>query len=166
VTLLDVLEHVADERAVLDEAHRVLAEGGQLVATVPHKHVFSGLDPDNAKYRWPRVHRRVYEARFGRQRYADRFLDTTDGFRGDIAVERREHTNYRTHDLLQLLSAAGFVPEVVTGANLFWRWLQVPALVGGRPVRRSVAPLVRWDGTVFTNPRYAANLFVLARRTS
>ena len=35
VTLLDVLEHIEDDRATLEAVHRVLAPAGQLLITVP-----------------------------------------------------------------------------------------------------------------------------------
>lgn len=164
VSMLDVLEHVPDEAAALAQAYRVLRPGGRLVVTVPHRHVFSGLDPDNAKFRFPRLHRTVYSARFGASAYRERFTDTSDGLRGDQAASRTEHTNYRTAQVVTLLRQAGFAVERIEGANLFWRWLQVPALLGPDAVGRALAPLVTWDGRAFTSPRYAANLHLIARR--
>ena len=130
VSMLDVLEHTADERATLAEVSRVLRPGGLLVLTVPARHVFSFLDPDNAKFRFPRVHRAVYAARFGRPTYEARFADDSDGLRGDMAWERGWHTNYETSALVSLLEEAGLTPALKDGANLFWRFWQVPALLG------------------------------------
>ena len=160
ITALDVLEHVPDEATFLAEAHRVLAPGGLLVVTVPRRHVFSFLDPDNAKFRLPRLHRWVYSRRFGAGVYRERFEDLSNGLRGDMSVGRDRHTNYRTADLLRLLRENGFEPAVVTGANLFWRWLQIPALFTGGPLRRLLERGIHLDGRLFRS----ANLFIAARR--
>jgi SAM-dependent methyltransferase len=166
VSMLDVLEHVADERILLREAHRVLIDDGIAVVSVPRRHLFSWLDPDNAKYRWPRLHRYVYRRRFGDAAYAKRFGDTSDGFDGDIAVNRGWHTNYRTAELFGLLRECGFEPQVVEGANLFWRWFHIPYLLGGRRLKAVAERAIRIDGALFTSPRIAGNLFVVARRSA
>jgi SAM-dependent methyltransferase len=160
VSLLDVLEHVPDEGRLLDEVWRVLVPGGLLVVTVPGRHVFSFLDPDNAKFRWPRLHRLVYSARFGRRVWVERFADLSDGLRGDMSVDRDEHTNYRASELVALLRAHGFEPLAQTGANLFWRWLQIPSLLGGRRLRALCDRAIWVDGRLFKS----ANLFMVARR--
>jgi SAM-dependent methyltransferase len=160
VTMLDVLEHTRDERSTLAQVHRVLRPGGLLVLTVPARHVFSFLDPDNAKLRMPRLHRAVYAARFGREVYRQRFEDSSDGLRGDMAWEREEHTNYRAADLLELLGPAGFQPQSRDGANLFWRFLQIPALLAPQRARALFDLPLRVDGSLFRS----ANLFLTAVR--
>jgi ubiquinone/menaquinone biosynthesis C-methylase UbiE len=41
ITLTDVLEHVADEQAALDEMFRILKPSGRLIITTPHKGLFT-----------------------------------------------------------------------------------------------------------------------------
>jgi len=159
-SMLDVLEHVPDERATLLEVRRVLVPGGLLVLTVPAQHIFSFLDPDNAKFRFPRLHRLVYTARFGAAQYRERFLDLSNGLRGDMSLERLEHTNYCPHELLQLLSSAGFRCLDRAGANLFWRWFDVPALLAGTRLRRLLDRAILWDAKCFRK----ANLFLTLER--
>jgi SAM-dependent methyltransferase len=160
VSLLDVLEHTRDERTTLAEVCRVLRPGGLLVLTVPGRHVFSVLDPDNAKFRAPRLHRAVYSARFGRTAYDQRFRDDSDGLRGDMAWERGWHTNFETRDLLALVTESGLVPRLKDGANLFWRFFQVPALLAPPAARKLFDAPLRADGRMFRR----ANLFLTAVR--
>lgn len=162
VSLLDVLEHTPDERATLAEVHRVLRPGGVLVLTVPARHALSVLDPDNAKYRHPRVHRLVYRARFGAAAHHERFVDTSDGMRGDTDAGRREHTNYRVGDLVALLDEAGFDVVLRDGANLLWRLFQVPGLFLPARWRHVLDRPLRADGRAF----HRANLFLVAERRS
>ena len=160
VSLLDVLEHVLDEGRMLAEIHRVLAPGGLLVLTVPRRHFFSFLDPDNVKFRFPRFHRLIYTARFGRRVYSERFVDISNDLRGDMSVGKDEHTNYRRSELIALLREHGFEPATVEGANLFWRWFQVPALLAGGRLRALLERAIYLDGEIFNS----ANMFVAARR--
>lgn len=160
-SVLDVLEHVPDEAAVLAELHRVLRPGGLLVASVPARHLLSALDPDNVKLRFPRLHGAVYRARFGEQRYRDRFVDLRDGYLGDLAVERHDHTNFEPEAFLSLLRDGGFEPFERDGANLWWRIWQPVELLGTGRLQRAAERLTLWDGRRFRS----ANLFVAATAT-
>jgi SAM-dependent methyltransferase len=168
VSLLDVLEHVADEAATLSEASRVLRPGGTLAVSVPAQHAFSWLDPDNAAFAHPRLHRLIWSARFGRATYEDRF-EGDPSWRGDVAGVRGGHTNYAPATLSVLLGRSGLVVEEMSGSGLWFRWFQIPALVlpgrAGALFDRAMA----WDGRARTGApgtglTRRANLFVLARK--
>jgi SAM-dependent methyltransferase len=162
VSMLDVLEHCPSEDDILGEVRRVLQPDGLLVLTVPARHPFSWLDPDNAKYRLPRFHRAVYSMRFGRDVYQERFVDLSNGLCGDMSIGKREHTNYRRGWLVGRLRAHGFEITRESGANLFWRWFQIPALFATPRLRRPLERLIWLDGELFRR----ANLFLSARKVT
>lgn len=68
VVMLDVLEHVADDRKVIEEAYRILRPGGKLLITVPaYKLLWGGHDElygHYRRYRPDQVRRMVAETGF------------------------------------------------------------------------------------------------------
>jgi SAM-dependent methyltransferase len=160
VSVLDVLEHCPSEDALLSEMRRVLQPEGIAVLSVPARHIFTWMDPDNLKYRMPGLHRLLYSLRFGRDVYRKRFQNCSNGLFGEMSVGKREHTNYRPEWLLERLRAHGFQCVRQTGANLFWRWFHVPALVLGPRLRRPFERAIWLDGELF----HTANLFLTARK--
>lgn len=100
VLILEVIEHVADERFVLGELLRVLKPGGLMLLSTPHKGLLTFLDPANFKVVTPRLHRRVYGALLRRRAYYEaRFGDErrrrTDLF-GSLAAENPWYRHYRS----------------------------------------------------------------------
>lgn len=59
VTMLDVLEHVPDDRTALAEVCRVLRPGGVFILSVPHQGLLTVADPDNLEHRFPALYSRL-----------------------------------------------------------------------------------------------------------
>ncbi len=103
ISLMDVLEHVDEQDALLGELYRVLQDDGVLIVTVPGHHVFSFLDLGNLKFLFPRLHRWYYCRRHSPQEYKHRYVSNADALVGDISATKRwhEHFSRRQEDLLQ-----------------------------------------------------------------
>ena len=65
---------------------------------------------------------------------------------------------------MDMVTQAGLEVVEVAGANLFWRFLQVPSLFVDGRVKAALGSAIAVDGMLFRWPRIAANLFVVARR--
>jgi SAM-dependent methyltransferase len=162
VSLMDVLEHVDEQEALLGDLRRVLQDEGMLIVTVPGQHVFSFLDLGNLKFRFPRLHRWYYCRRHSRQEYERRYVGNPDGLVGDISATKRWHEHFSRRRLEQLLSRNGFSVARFDGAGLFVRILKIAELTLGRI--RPLGVLIR--GIMVRDARrfQAANLFCLARK--
>jgi hypothetical protein len=77
-----------------------------------------------------------------------------------MSLGKHEHTNYRREPLVRRLATHGLAIVRVGGANLFWRWFQIPALLLGPRLGRPFEHLVYLDGQAFRR----ANLFLTARK--
>ncbi|UCG46439.1 MAG: class I SAM-dependent methyltransferase [Phycisphaerales bacterium] len=162
MTILDVLEHVYEQRELLGELNRVLNDGGRLVVTVPGRHLFSFLDMGNFKFRFPRLHRWHYCRRHSRQEYEDRYVANPEGLVGDISAKKLWHEHFSRHKLGGLLTEAGFKVIDFDGSGFFWR----VTFFAGYPfrgigvIRRALSTLENLDAKLFES----ANLFCVAAK--
>ena len=149
VVILEVIEHVRDERAVLSELARVLAPGGRLLLTTPHKGLLTFLDPGNFKFVMPRLHRFIHCAVLRRRDYYERrFGDARrqkQGMMADFTLDQKPwHRHYRFEEIrrrapaeLQPLAWAVYFPAF----RALWSFkLVLKALTFGR-VQRLPWPL-------------------------
>jgi len=161
-TLLDVLEHVYEQPALLAELHRVLVPGGPLIVTVPRRHLFSFLDRGNLKFLLPSLHRWHYCRRHSRAEYDRRYAANPDGLIGDVSARKRWHEHFTPGRLGWLLGESGFSVVEFDGCGLLLRPIgllaeAVKPLAAGR---RALKRLARLDAK-----RYQwTNLFCISRK--
>ena len=123
VSLLDVLEHVFDQRTLIDELIRVLKPKGVLIITVPQHHIFSFLDIANVKFRFPRLHKFLHNIMGKEALYYERFVECRNGLFGDIELEKMWHQHFTPQDLIDLVEEGGCECDNFDGAGLFDRFL-------------------------------------------
>jgi SAM-dependent methyltransferase len=136
VTCCDVLEHMGEavRGSALEEMRRVLAEHGVLVVTVPHKGLLSFADPENFKFYVPRLHRIVFRALKGRERYERSYGGTRFGnYSGDGA---QRHRHFSTVELAGILDQAGFQVEAVRHYTLIYPLARIALWIASGIQRR------------------------------
>ena len=170
VTLIEVLEHVGDEAAVLREIRRVLVPGGTLVLTTPHAGDWEWLDPDNFKFRVPWVHKALYalldRSDEYRQRYADGSRTAVGNFTRRCDGTRHWHRHYtreevralaRGFDIKECRREGGFVFASALVANYL-----ADKVIGTWPA--PITALMRWDARKDRGERGWAMQMTLQRK--
>ena len=163
ITIMDVLEHIFDQREVLCELNRVLSKDGVLIVTVPGRHIFSFLDIGNLKFRFPGLHRWYYCLKHSETEYKARYESNPDGLVGDISAEKRWHEHFSRDSLKKLLNDGGFTVVTFDGVGLFTRVIGCIHLAFKwfKPFRSLLATIHKLDAKRFKS----ANLFCIAQKT-
>jgi SAM-dependent methyltransferase len=159
VSILDVIEHVYDQKYVLNEIYRVLKPQGLIVVTVPKKHVFSWLDMGNYKFVFPGIHRFFYEMKHSKEEYEKRYSKSKDGLFGDVEAEKMWHQHFSEFELSQLLEECGFTTINVDGSGLFLRPLSITKYFLS-PLRKILNSIIEIDAKHFES----TNLFCAAQK--
>lgn len=164
ISALDVIEHIADQKAALDELHRVLKPDGVLIVTVPGEYLFSACDVGNLKFRFPRLHRWVYCLAHSRPEYEARYAANPDGLIGDVGADKAWHEHFSREKLGRLLGASGFQVVEFDGTGFFRRPISLVTLplIRIKRVGRLLAPIHDMDARLFCS----MNLYCLARKAA
>ena len=163
ISLLDVLEHVPDQRGLLRQLLERLAPAGVLIVTVPGRHLFSFLDLGNLKFIFPRLHRWHFRRKLGAAQYAQRYESNPDGLIGDVSADKKWHEHFSPRKLGKLLAECGFSVRAQDGAGYFGRvflLLQLMSRAVCRRENRCLSKLLDADLRRFGR----ANLFMVARK--
>jgi ubiquinone/menaquinone biosynthesis C-methylase UbiE len=124
VTCCDVLEHMPPglRAAALREIRRVLADTGALIVTTPHKGLLSAIDPENAKYYFPRTHKLVFSLFKGKEEYRLRY----GGRRfGNFSSGAMRHVHFSGRELSEMLTATGFEVDEVQYFTLIYPLVKI-----------------------------------------
>jgi SAM-dependent methyltransferase len=162
ITVLDVLEHVDEQSALLDELNRVLKDDGTLIVTVPGRHLFSFLDMGNLKFRFPGLHRWYYCRRHSKAEYEYRYVSNPDGLIGDVCTKKSWHEHFSRAGLEKLLKSCGFTVHEFDGTGLFSRIIMSVNFLLGRlkPSQTFLKKIETIDAKFFES----ANLFCVAQK--
>lgn len=115
ISCLEVLEHVPSESELIAELHRVMAPGGTLVLSVPHKGFLAFLDTGNIKFKFPWLIKfYYYYIKRDPITYRRRFIDAEYGLIGDVSVsENMEHKHYDVNEIIDLMKSRFYVEKVI-----------------------------------------------------
>ncbi len=161
-TILDVLEHIYEQKQLLDELHRVIAPGGTLIVTTPGKHIFSWLDVGNFKFMFPKLHKWHYLRKHTQAEYDHRYANNPDGLIGDVSAKKRWHEHFKPKYMASLLKQSGFEAVLFDGAGF---WMRPVGIAHMTSQVLGISPklferLGNWDMKKYSS----ANVYCLARR--
>lgn len=161
VLLIGVIEHIHNQKKILDELNRILKNGGHFIVAVPGLHIFSFLDFGNWKFTFPKLHKFYVELLHGKELYKERFIDCKNGLIGDIEVEKKWHEHFTHSSLETLLNKSHFSINENDGFGLFFRILHNLKYI--MPFGKSFFDkLIIFDAKLFSK----AEIFVLAQKNN
>jgi len=149
ISIIGVLEHIADQKSILAELRRILKPQGRLIVCVPGKYIFSCLDIGNFKFRFPKLHKWVYSIMHSPEQYQDRYVQCKNGLFGDIEVEKMWHQHFLRKDISELLSQENFTVLQYDGAGFFNRILLLINLLMPSPLKLFWKYLINLDYKFF-----------------
>ena len=150
VTVLGVIEHVHDQKKLLDELYRILKPGGIIIALVPGKNFFSFLDTGNWKFVFPQLHKFFYSIVHSKEKYHKRYVACENGLIGDIETEKSWHQHFSIDELKNLMKESNFTFSYSDGRGLFFRLLGFINLITFKIFNFIIEPLQNLDSKIFS----------------
>ncbi|MFC2040945.1 class I SAM-dependent methyltransferase [Chloroflexota bacterium] len=158
LVMLEVYEHIEDERKVIEEIFRVLKPGGVLILSTPNRGIFEVLDPYNMKMRLKGSAPRLFSIirklqRYQSTQYRDNLIRHRHYSLADIeqAFEGR-FTIYKVHRSGLLMYPVCSALQSITSRLTGWR---VPNML--------LHSLKNVDGSM-NYGRFSYNLMVMAKK--
>jgi len=158
ISILDVIEHIYDQKKILIELNRILKKGGIIIITVPRKHIFSFLDTGNYKFIFTKLHKIYYILKNSKSEYKERYLENPNGLIGDVEIEKSWHQHFNEKELADLINGCGFSVVYFDGTGLFARVFSVLKLFGFKLLISN--KMIKNDYKNFKK----ANLFCVAKK--
>jgi SAM-dependent methyltransferase len=151
VSIVGVLEHIAEQDHIIDELKRVTKPGGVILFAVPGKHLFSFLDMGNWKFVFPRAHKFFYCLTHSEDQYNARYTANKDGLIGDIEAEKSWHEHFSRAQLASLLEKHGLKVKETDGFGYFSRVLKNLRFFMPGATKKILDPLIAWDARTFAS---------------
>jgi len=140
-TCIEVIEHVPQEyRAQLvAEIRRVLRPGGRMILRCPHDGIFSCLDAQNFRFRWPRLYQRLVGE------------GSRDVHYREVKEELVWHHHFRREELLEIAGPGWKLEECHFGGLLLFpisdvlRWPFYRKNRGDHWMVRALEKMATWE---------------------
>lgn len=119
ITVMEVLEHVYEQEALIDEFYRILKPNGKLIISVPGKHLFSFLDRGNIQFTFPRIFRWYYLRTHSLEEYHYNYVDNPDGLIGCVSAKKMWHEHFTHKKIKRLIGRTKMGSPIFDGSGYF-----------------------------------------------
>lgn len=160
ISIIGVIEHVVDQKKLINELYRVLKPGGFILVAAPGKHLFSFLDMGNWKFIFPTFHEWFTVLTKGRKFFEDKYSHNPNGLYGDVEVEKFWHEHFKKDDLKNLLMDCNLIIKDIDGFGFFNRILANTAFFTPKPIKKLFNKLIEIDALFFSS----AEIWILAQK--
>ena len=160
ITILDVLEHIYDQKHILNNLYKMLKPKGTLIVTVPGKHLFSFFDMGNLKFVLPSLHKIFINIFKGKSYYFEQYGNPNNPLFGDVEKLKMWHQHFSLKEITQLLLESGFKVIDYDGSGFFTRPISVIIYFLPSFLNKPLKKLNNLDCKIFNK----ANLYLYALR--